>query len=438
VRIVACVSLLIAGLGAVGCTASGKKPAVGSGSTTGSGNAAGSRTTATPEAETSVTPAPAPAVTSLLAGQVKDKFDRIATKATILVVATREGNEPAPAPFRVQADERGFFTIPGLDPGKAYQLTAQIKDGGQVIAEGKVFAQPPDPRLLIRVSEDFVTPTTTPIPNSDPYPGDTSPKPDKKKDDRPAASIGTPLTPRSEAAPAPVVPAEAPSRTPDREHIGRITPPGVRPSLPGNINSGAVPPPPARSEDKLPSVPETAPEKATPTPATPPGTERRTPIPWCKLVGKNLDFGLYDLGGQPWELSRNRKGRLVLLDFWHTECPPCRAAIRHLNALQREFGGAGLEVVGIVYEAGLPEERARRVREVQQQTGPIQYTILLGGHREAASSCPVHTELGVTAHPTLFLVDEEGNVVRKFVGLDALQLRDLTLEIEKRLRLRLR
>ncbi|MBI1915501.1 MAG: redoxin domain-containing protein [Planctomycetes bacterium] len=435
-RIVACVSLLIAGLGAVGCTASGKKPAPGSGSATGSGSGAatGTRTAGASEAETPVAPPPSPPSTALLAGQVKDKFDRIATKATILVVATREGSGPAPAPFRVQADERGFFTIPGLDPGKAYQLTAQIKDGSQVIAEGKVFAQPPDPRLLIRVSEDFVTPTTTPIPNSEPYPGDASPKPEKKKDDRPAASIGNPLTPRNDASPAPVVPAEAPIRTPDREHIGN-GPPGIRRSLPAN-----VPPPPARTGDTLPSVPEIAPEKSAPapSPAVQPLTERRTPIPWCKLVGKRLDFGLYDLTGQPWELSRNRKGRLVLLDFWHTECPPCRAAIRHLNALQREFGVAGLEVVGIAYEAGLPEERVRRVREVQQQTGPIHYTILMGGHRDAPSSCPVRSQLEVAAHPTLFLVDEDGTVVRKFVGLDALQLHDLTLEIERRLRLRLR
>src|SRR5262249_24762916 len=155
----------------------------------------------------------------------------------------------------------------------------------------------------------------------------------------------------------PVVPVEVPLRTPDREHIG-TGPPGIR-----RPPSVSVPPPPTRTEDKLPAVPEASPEKAVPAPAAPALTERRAPIPWCRLSGKRVDFGLNDLNGQPWELSRNRKGRLVLLDFWHTECPPCRAAIRHLNALQREFGGAGLEVVGIAYEAGTPDERARKVRE---------------------------------------------------------------------------
>ena len=61
-RIVACVSLLIAGLGAVGCTASGKKPASGSGSSTGggSGAATGARTAGASEAETPATPPPSP------------------------------------------------------------------------------------------------------------------------------------------------------------------------------------------------------------------------------------------------------------------------------------------------------------------------------------------------------------------------------------------
>ena len=46
----------------------------------------------------------------------------------------------------------------------------------------------------------------------------------------------------------------------------------------------------------------------------------------------------HHVNGRPWQLRRDRKGRLVLLDFWHTECGPCRAAIRHLNWLQRQYG----------------------------------------------------------------------------------------------------
>jgi len=201
-----------------------------------------------------------------------------------------------------------------------------------------------------------------------------------------------------------------------------------------------VPPTPPTREEPLPPVPQATPDTPTPKPAStvPSLSERSAPIPWCTLVGKKLDFALYDINGQPWQLSRNRKGRLVLLDFWHTQCPPCRTTIRQLNALQKEYATAGLEVVGIAYETGTPEERVRQVQEMQKLTGRIQYTILMGGHRAAPSSCPVHSRLEVVGHPTLFLVDENGTVVRRFVGLDVFQLRDLTKEIEDRLGLRLR
>jgi len=429
VRSVACVGLLIAGLG-VGCTTSGKKPAQNSAPGASSGSATGTAGTLKSEA-----PAPPPRFSGeLLAGQVKDTFDRTVTKASILVEAVPAAGGTPPAPFRVQADERGNFFIPGLDRGQSYQLTAQIKEGVRVVAEGKAFTQAPNPCLLIRVSEDNVTSATTPIPDRTPYPGDAPSKPDKKKDDKPGASIGAPLTPRKDTT---ATPADVPVTVPHRELIGDTgpLPPGVRP--PDKV---VVPPAPPTRDESLPPVPQARPEAKAPTPApaVPALSERSAPIPWCTLVGKQLDFALYDINGQPWELSRNRKGRLVLLDFWHTQCPPCRTAIRQLNQLQKEYATAGLEVVGIAYETGTPEERVRQVQEMQKVTGRIQYTILMGGHRAAPSSCPVHSQLEVAGHPTLFLVDEKGMVVRRFVGLDVLQLRDLTKEIEDRLALRLR
>ncbi|HKB35217.1 MAG TPA: TlpA disulfide reductase family protein [Gemmataceae bacterium] len=431
-RIVACVGLLIAGLG-VGCTSSGKKPAQNSapGASSGSGSAA----TGTSGALGSETPTPPPPFSgALLAGQVKDTFDRAVTKASILVEAVPSAGGTPPAPVRVQADERGNFFIPGLDRGQKYQLTAQIKEGTRVVAEGKLWTPAPNPCLLIRVSEDNVSSETTPIPDRTPYPGDTTPKPDKKKGDKPGATIGGPLSPRNDTS---ATPADVPVTVPHRELIGDNgpLPPGVRPPV-----KAVVPPPaPAREESLLP-VPQSAPDTRTPkpAPAVPSLSERSAPIPWCTLVGKKLDFALYDLNGQPWELSRNRKGRLLLIDFWHTQCPPCLVAIRQLNALQKEYASGGLQVVGIAYETGTPEERVRQVQEIQKVTGRIQYTILMGGHRTAPSSCPVHSRLEVAAHPTLFLVDENGTVVRRFDGLNVFQLRDLTKEIEDRLGLRLR
>jgi hypothetical protein len=101
---------------------------------------------------------------ALLAGQVRDEFDHPAVNATVLIVAARQGGQPAPEPFRVQADRRGYFFIPGLDRDKQYQLTAQVKEDNRIVAEGGVFAQVPDPCIIIRVSAAPVrcVPTTPP------------------------------------------------------------------------------------------------------------------------------------------------------------------------------------------------------------------------------------------------------------------------------------
>jgi hypothetical protein len=53
----------------------------------------------------------------------------------------------------VTADDRGFFTIQGLKPGRHYQLIARTKEGTRVFS-GAVVASPPNPRLTIFLSED--------------------------------------------------------------------------------------------------------------------------------------------------------------------------------------------------------------------------------------------------------------------------------------------
>jgi thiol-disulfide isomerase/thioredoxin len=157
-------------------------------------------------------------------------------------------------------------------------------------------------------------------------------------------------------------------------------------------------------------------------------------VPSCVLVGRKLDnFALYDLDRQPWEYRRDHLGRLTLLDFWHSTCPPCLQAIPHMVDLKRRYGPTGLEVIGIACEKGTPEQQSQKVRQVRARY-TINYTTLLsGGGTEA---CPVKKQFGVTCFPTLILLDETGQIVWRREGADEQILWELEVEIQRRLGLR--
>jgi thiol-disulfide isomerase/thioredoxin len=413
VRNLAWVSVLVAGL-AVGCTGPGKRSSPPPASGFSAGDAAptgiGNR-------------AQQPQTTGLLAGRVIDAFDRQAAKASIQVVARPDGRSPTPAPIEVQADERGCFFIPGLDPGQPYQLIARLKEGNKIIAAGKTWARPPNPRMVIRVSEDLVSEDTPPVPARPTYPQEPKPDKAKKKETTPAASIDRPVVPRQDLTSGSEVSPPSPPPQPRRplrlEHVISV-PPQV---------------PPADPEEQ-PAVPRL------PTPSTPqakaPQSQKPPEAPWCSLYGRQLeDFALFDPDGKVWEYRRDHRGKLVLLDFWHTRCPPCLRAIPHLNGLQREYGASGLEIIGIACDSDSPSQRAVRVRSLRWgANGPpvrFEYRVLLWGDRGAGKPCPVFTDFGIAAFPTVKLIDQDGRIVWESQGLDGSRLNELRREIETRL-----
>src|SRR5687768_9905163 len=63
---------------------------------------------------------------------------------------------------------------------------------------------------------------------------------------------------------------------------------------------------------------------------------------------KAPDFAHKDLRGRIVRLS-SHKGKVVLLNFWATWCPPCRVEVPELVGWQREYQGRGLQVIGVTY-----------------------------------------------------------------------------------------
>ncbi len=431
-RVVAWVGFVACCLLASGCSLFGKKaPATANPA----GQARNDRGAAAP-ADRAALPdrtAPPPDLGGILAGQVLDSFNRRPTASFIQVTELGPGAAGGAATIDVAADSQGYFTIQGLKPGRHYQLTARAREGGRLLA-GTAFATPPNPKLLIHISEDFVSPNTPPVPGAPAVPGKApaAPADSKDKDQEKPKAKEQAWIPGRDPADGPVGASIATPRTPARgaelgaPESGTVAPAAANPAPPtpqarANPNLTNIPPQvPPDGFARVPAAPPTAPPAAPASPAR---------VPSCDLTGKTLtNFALNDLNGQPYEFRRHRTGKLVLLDFWRTDCIPCQYAIRHLTILRDRYGPYGLEILGIAYETGTPREQVLRVDRIRQRLG-INYRLLLGG----GAQCPVRTQFGVQAFPTLVLLDETNRIVWRSEGWDKHRAEDLEHLIQQRL-----
>jgi thiol-disulfide isomerase/thioredoxin len=117
-----------------------------------------------------------------------------------------------------------------------------------------------------------------------------------------------------------------------------------------------------------------------------------------KIYPPAPDFNLKDLDGKNVRLS-DQKGKVVLIDFWATWCPPCRKGIPELIEMQQEYGSDKFVVLGI----NLDQEEAQVVIDFARNY-QINYPVLLYTPEVVAAYG------GIEAIPTSFVVDKEGRV----------------------------
>lgn len=123
------------------------------------------------------------------------------------------------------------------------------------------------------------------------------------------------------------------------------------------------------------------------------------------LSGKAApDFALTNLSGQMVRLS-GFKGKIILLDFWATWCPPCRKEIPDFIQLQKQYSGKDFTVLGVA----LDDEGASVVKPLVQKLG-VNYPLVIGNTRVAAAYG------GIQALPTAFLIGRNGKILNSFVG----------------------
>src|SRR5215470_16641221 len=125
---------------------------------------------------------------------------------------------------------------------------------------------------------------------------------------------------------------------------------------------------------------------------------------WAQKV-QAPQFELRDVNGRVVRLS-NYQGKVVLINFWATWCPPCRAEMPDLVKLQREHGKEGLQIIGVTYP---PETRAR-VRKFARSL-KLNYPIALGT-REIKTRFSSEETLPLTV-----VINRNGNVSDVISGI---------------------
>jgi thiol-disulfide isomerase/thioredoxin len=123
----------------------------------------------------------------------------------------------------------------------------------------------------------------------------------------------------------------------------------------------------------------------------------RNPERMPPFLVNDLDGGIISTAGL--------HGKVVLVNFWATWCPPCREEIPELIELSNRYKDE-LRIIGV----SMDDAPAREVREFAKQIG-ITYPVVMG-------SGAIEAEYGgVPALPTSFIISPEGRVVQKHAGL---------------------
>jgi peroxiredoxin len=118
---------------------------------------------------------------------------------------------------------------------------------------------------------------------------------------------------------------------------------------------------------------------------------------------ENADFTLKELNGQSWTLKEQR-GKVVVLNFWATWCPPCRKEMPDLESLYQQFKNQGLVILAI------SDEDAAKVKPFIAER-KISYPVLLDPGRM------VNELFQIQGIPKTFVYDRSGKLVAQSIDM---------------------
>jgi thiol-disulfide isomerase/thioredoxin len=117
------------------------------------------------------------------------------------------------------------------------------------------------------------------------------------------------------------------------------------------------------------------------------------------------NFTLQSTEGKTLKLS-DFKGKVVIVDFWATWCPPCRKGIPDLIDLKKKYGSKGFEIIGVSVDSDTKDKVIPFVKE-NGMNYPVVYS----------DSNVLNLYGGIHNIPTSFVIDKKGKIVASYVGL---------------------
>lgn len=134
-------------------------------------------------------------------------------------------------------------------------------------------------------------------------------------------------------------------------------------------------------------------------------------LPGCKkedkpaVVGNPApDFTLKDLTGREVKLA-DLKGKVVVLNFWATWCPPCREEIPSMMRLNQAMAGKPFQMLAVSIDEG----GQQAVAAYFAQSGTTLPALL-------DTNQAVSKRYGLTGVPETFVIDKKGVILKKLVG----------------------
>jgi thiol-disulfide isomerase/thioredoxin len=136
--------------------------------------------------------------------------------------------------------------------------------------------------------------------------------------------------------------------------------------------------------------------------------------------GKPVELKFTSVDGKAIDLSK-MKGKVVLIDFWATWCPPCRAEVPDVVATYKKFHDQGFEIAGISLDQN--KDSLLAFTKEHEMTWP-QYFDGKGWDNDISKG------FGIDEIPAMWLVGKDGNLI----STDARD--DLAGQVEKALKVR--